>query len=181
MSLSKDMVSSVKKRLDLEEFTKDRVRYAKKTLKMLTRFSFIRFIGAVGGAPLGRIAKDEKIKLVLVVERETSFLTKFVLTNYLKFKFATKNFEIERITEIDDLKWNSTDAESGIKLLNLLSFLNRDKAYENLMAANNWIFEIFSNYPLEKVSWGFRVSKDLEKKVPKIYIRLNSLLAKKKN
>lgn len=179
VSLSKNITEEIQKRLHLEEFTRSRKNYSQKLLNNLSGISFIRFIGAVGDAPLGRISDNEKINLILVVEKDTKYISKFIIENYLKIRFAFKNFNIYKVIETDNLTWDKMTPETGIKLLNIQSLINKDKAYENLMAANNWIFEIFSNYPLEKVSWGFRVSKNLDKNVSIFVKKLNAFLSPK--
>lgn len=179
VSLSENITQEIHKRTHLEEITREKAKYAQKILSGLQKIPFVKFVGVIGEAPLGRIGEGEKVKLVVVTERETAHLSKFLIETYLKFRSAFNHFHIQHITEVNNLKWFSTDAESGIKLLKMFSFVNKDKIYENFMAANNWIFEIFTNYPLEKVSWGFRVSKDIERNVPPFYKMLNSFFKPK--
>ena len=176
ISLSKNITDKVQHRFKLEEVTKERVRYAQKLLKGLESVPFLRFVGIIGSAPLGRITENESIKLILIVENETPYLSKFLVENYLWARFALKNFQVDSIFETNNLMWCPSNSENGIKILNILPIINKDKTYESFIAANNWIFEIFTNYPLEKVSWGFRVSKNIENNVPQIFRWINGFL-----
>jgi hypothetical protein len=179
VSLSEISSENIKRRLDLEESTREKSKYGIQIFKSLNMAKYIRFVGAIGDAPFGRIDPNKKIDLIVVVEKDTKYLAKFFIEKYLSFKFAKKSFNFLKIFEVDDLKWNQFDAENAIRLLNLIVFINREKTYESFMSTNNWIFEIFTNYPLEKVSWGFRVSKNIGKPVSDFYKKLNNLLTPK--
>lgn len=179
ISFSKNISEQVQKRLKTEESTRQKIKFANKILKGLSRFDFIRFVGVTGDAPFGRIDPHAKIKLIIIADRDTKNLAEVIVKNYLRFQFVLKKFEISRIIEIDNLRWDQTNPVSGIMLLNLQPILSKDKTYENLMASNSWIFEIFSNYPLEKISWGFRVSKNNDRPVSTFYKKLNKFFMPK--
>ena len=181
ISFFNDIDGQVQKRLKTEESTRQKIKYAEKILNGLSKFDFIRFVGVMGDAPFGRIDTNVKIKLIIIADKETQHLASVVVKNYLRFKFALKKFEISTILESDNLRWPQNNPASGIMLLNLQPILNKDKTYENLMASNSWIFEIFSNYPLEKISWGFRVSKNDNRKVSEFNKRLNKFFSPKQS
>lgn len=175
VSLSDNLEESLKVRLDLEEETKTRIKKAKRLLSIFKKLPFIRFIGVYGQSSLGRISKDSKADLIIITESETANLTKFLLTNYLKITGSLKLFKISKIFETDNIEWDSKDPISAIQLLKLTTIFNKDQTYESLIGSNNWIFETFSNYPLEKVSWNFKLSKKSDYKTSWITKALNKI------
>ncbi len=179
ISFSESFKDKIKDRLDLEESTREKSKYTKNLFKFLENLPFVKFVAASGSSPFGRIAKNEKIKLIVVADKETRHLSEFCIKKYLQLNRAYKNFEVEKVFESDNLKWHRPDAESAIKLLNMIVVISKNKTYENFMATNNWIFDIFSNYPLEKVSWGFRVTKNIDIKTAPIFKTLNKFLTPK--
>lgn len=144
-----------KRKADQKEFTK-KMQRAWWVAGHLAIIPTILFIGITGGLAAGSVTKDDDIDLVIIVKKNTLFVSRLLLILILE-GFGVRRRWGQRHTAdtvcvnllLDEtaLSWfeNFQDLYTARELAQISPLFERDKAYHRLLAANKWLYKFLPN------------------------------------
>lgn len=158
---SGDFESKVEEINKLNAISRDKFREVEKKLLGLRKYSFIKYIGVTGNVSYGLADSDDLVD-VIVLSPEGTQNVATSLAKLLGARLRSKiNLEVG-----DEIELPSNNVEAAYQLLTMATIVNSGKVYESMVGASPWVFEIFRNYPLDKVSFNFRVTNQMENYKP---------------
>jgi len=130
--------------------------------KIVKRWRIIKSILFVGM----EVGKGERGELFVIARNDKSQKVRRLLSLYFKLKLFGPKFKINKVIAVNDLKKfiETKNIDSAYQILKIVPVLNVNSTYEKLIHQNMWIFEIFSNYPFEKISENYRIEVKKEKR-----------------
>lgn len=151
--LPDQMISRIARTKEKDKQNRECFGTIRKRSSLLERFPQIKMIAlaATLNQPKGFCA------FVLVEGKYASTIRKFILWYFGTFMKDCKIIEIINLAG-PSLEVPKKDLRMAYKLLFLHPIINKDGIYEKFMHKNGWIFNYFANYPLQKISLGYRVN-----------------------
>lgn len=145
----------VGERLKREEFSKKKIKIAKKNSEVLKFLPFIKFIGITGSLAMENADFDSDIDLLIITRKRTLWTTRLLVLLFLKFrKISVRRFFDKKVKDKlclnmwldeEDLEWRGRNLFSAHEIAQIVPIFNREKTYERLIFLNSWIFDFWPN------------------------------------
>lgn len=146
----------VKKRIIKAESARNACKRLKSKEKYLKKIGKLKYLGVFGSFSNVK-NPDGKESLLVIVEEKSLESTIKKLNIFFKLFRLSNKFGIEIVIEEPIKALDSKSIGEAKNLMSLEHVVNKDSTYERLIHKNLWIFEYFSNYPLNKLSMSYRV------------------------
>lgn len=153
----------VRKRKERYSYSLKKMRYAKKIAAYLAFIPTIRFIGVSGALSLSNAKEDDDIDFFIIAASGTVWLTRLLTTIALDGKGIRRkrvgkprNNSICVNMFLDERSLAFTKARHDLytahEIVQVISLLNKNMAYERFLSANFWIQTLLPNIPMQKVA-----------------------------
>lgn len=143
--------SLVKKRLEREKLSKDKLILAENAVKKLIYIPTIKFIGLTGSLAMKNADKNSDIDLLIITSKNTLWTSRL----FSKLVLFLTGFKVRRpkdLEEKDKLCLNMWMDEEYLAIENrniftaheiaqIVPLLNRDNTYEKFVSENKWALE----------------------------------------
>jgi len=141
---------------------KNRAEVAKKMQQVcliagkLSAIPSLLFIGITGGLAAGNVTQDDDIDLVIIVKKNTLFLSRFLILSVLE-SLGVRRFRNQKNTAdticvnllFDEtaLAWfeNFQDIYTAREIAQIFPLFERNSTYHRFLAANSWIHQFLPN------------------------------------
>jgi hypothetical protein len=161
-SISPDIKTLVKNRLEKEERAKKYIQKLSNYSKLISRFPFVKGLAISGSLSKNVMHDDGDIDYFIITKRNRLWLCRTLLILYKKIFLlnSRKYFCVNYFVDEDNLEIRDKNIFTAIELTYLLPVYNQD-TYEQLMSNNKWVLKHFKpiNHPIS--------FKTIEKKTKK--------------
>lgn len=149
--------SNIQKRLLNEKYSKYKLKIARKAVKVLSRITFIKFVGITGSLAMNNASKNSDIDLMIITTHKRLWLTRsivYLLLYMNKFILRKPNSKDEKNALclnmwLDDksLRWSTAwrNIYTAHEISQIVPLLNIDETYERFININKWIFDYWPN------------------------------------
>jgi hypothetical protein len=144
-------------RLRKEKISLKKLERAKRAVSTLSMVPYIKFVGITGSLAMMNADVNSDIDLIIIVQKGSLWLTRFV--SYLLLKISgyqirkpNENKQKDKLClnmwfDESDLLWPKQDRNyyTAHEFAQILPIMNRDKTYEKLLHLNKWILDYWPN------------------------------------
>ena len=155
--LLKGRETIIKKRLENEKYSKNKLKIAKSAAKLISKIPTVKFVGITGALAMRNASKNSDIDLMIITTSNllwTSRLFVYGLLLIKGYKLRSPNNKDEKnklclniwLSE-NDLEWKKRDRNIYIahEIAQVVPIYNIEKTYEKLLGQNKWILSFWPN------------------------------------
>jgi hypothetical protein len=124
--------------------------------KKLSRIPSLMFVGISGGLAVGNVTKDDDIDLVIIVKKNTLFVSRFLIVIFLEMlgvrrsrnqKHTSDTICVNLLFDETFLGWftHHQDIYTAREIGQIIPLFERDNTYKRFIQANNWIKQFLPN------------------------------------
>jgi predicted nucleotidyltransferase len=156
-----------KREKNLTEVTK-KITRAREVAQKLAQIPSIRFIGISGGLAAGSATKDDDIDLVVIVKRNTLFMSRLLILFVLELlgvrrrrgqKDSANTICLNLLFDEEAFVWpqERRDVYTAREIAQIVPLFERNACYQQFLASNEWIQDFLPNSTVRLSSnWFFR-------------------------
>ena len=146
---------TVKQRKKREEWSENKLEIAQETAKKLQIIPFIKMIAATGALTMDNCTKDDDIDLMIVTEKNSLWVTRLLIIFLCPFLSIQRRKPKEKevkdkicfnlFLDEKDLEIKEKNLFTAHEICQVKPLLNKNKAYERFLSANEWAREYLPN------------------------------------
>jgi len=176
----------VKLREKREEWSKEKLKIAKRVVSVLKIIPTVKMVAVTGALAMKNSEKEDDIDFLIVGQKEKLWITRFLTTILVEIFARRRRPGDKNITNkiclnmfLDEEHFavlrNKRDLFSAHEVVQLKSLWDKDKTYQKFLAANQWV-KIFLPNTIIKTKNKKQKTKNTYKKANKFILNLLSVI-----
>lgn len=147
----------IEKRLQNENYSKQKLKIAKRAANLLSKIPSIKFIGITGSLAMMNASQNSDIDLMIITKINMLWITRLLVysmlraTSYILRQPRVKNERdalcLNLWLDEQDLIWQKADRNiyTAHEIAQIVPLVNKDKTFEKLLWQNRWVLDYWPN------------------------------------